>query len=89
MIDTEQMAYFKIIFELLTLYSLSPLESVKGASLFVDLLYTYSLNLHSKNKKVSEDKYMYSLQARICGDGQTLARRYNLYADHLLTLSIS
>ena len=66
MIDTEQMAYFKIMFKLLTLYSLLPLESVKGASLFVDLLYTYSPNLHSKNKKVSEDKQMYLSDLRIC-----------------------
>ncbi len=51
MIDTEQMAYFKIMLELFTSSSLLLLESVKGASLFVDLLYTYSLNLHFKNNK--------------------------------------
>ena len=84
MIDTEQMAYFKIMLELFTLYPLLLLESVKGASLFVDLLYRYSLNLHFKNKKVSEDKRCIYLNLAFVGNSLSLVRPFNVYADRLV-----
>ena len=87
MIDTEQMVYFKIMLETFTLYSLLLPESVEGASLFVNLIYTYTVNLHFKIKKYVRIYRCIYVKLGFAGEGPGLVPRYNLYPDHLLYIT--